>query len=174
GGLGGLINRNKAHFFFSLERQVDNPNRTRVFPTRPELNFAIAEDRTDWNTLIRFDHQINSNHTWAVRWLREWAPQWNTIGARNLPESAQDETDLDQTAVGTLTSVFGNARVNTVRVARTWEHWWHGNACFRAQGPEGNQAGFKFKAEAAGNQALCPPQLDQVSFLGQASTESQG
>ena len=45
------------------------------------MNFAIAEDRTDWNTLIRFDHQINSNHTWAVRWLREWAPQWYTIGA---------------------------------------------------------------------------------------------
>jgi len=75
GVIGGPVVKNKAQFFFSLERQVDNPNRTRVFPTRPELNFAIAEDRTDWNTLIRFDHQINSNHTWAVRWLREWAPQ---------------------------------------------------------------------------------------------------
>ena len=57
-------------------------------------------------------------------------------------ESTQDETDLDQTAVGTLTSVLGNARVNTVRLARTWEHWWHGNACFRAQGPNGGRAGF--------------------------------
>ena len=43
---------------------------------------AIAEDRTDWNTLLRVDHQINQSHTWAVRWLREWAPQWNTIGNR--------------------------------------------------------------------------------------------
>ena len=76
--LGGPIVKNKAHFFVSLERQVDNPNRTRVFPSRPALNFSIAEDRTDWNTLVRFDHQINTNHTWAVRWLREWAPQWNT------------------------------------------------------------------------------------------------
>ncbi|HJZ77803.1 MAG TPA: TonB-dependent receptor, partial [Vicinamibacterales bacterium] len=80
GVIGGPIVRNKAQFFFSLERQVDNPNRTRVFPTRPSLNFAIAEDRTDWNTLIRVDHQINKNHSWAVRWLREWAPQWYTIG----------------------------------------------------------------------------------------------
>src|SRR3954453_9272177 len=174
GVLGGPIVKNKAQFFFSLERQVDNPNRTRVFPTRPSLNFSIAEDRTDWNTLIRFDHQINKNHSWAVRWLREDAPQWYTIGNRQTLESYQDETALDQTAVGTLTSVFGNARVNTVRVARTWEHWWHGNACFRAQGPNGDQAGFNFGQEDSGDQSLCPAQLAYTSFLGQASTESQG
>src|SRR5882672_5711198 len=174
GVLGGPIVRNKAHFFVSLERQVDNPNRTRRFPTRPSLDFSIAEDRTDWNTLVRFDHQINANNTWAVRWLREWAPQWYTIGTRQTLESYQDETDLDQTAVGTLTSVLSNARVNTVRIARTWEHWWHGNACFRTQGSKGGQEGFIFKQEAEGNQALCPPQLDYLSFLAQASTESQG
>jgi len=174
GVLGGPIVKNKAHFFFSLERQVDNPNRTRHFDTRPSLDFAIAEDRTDWNTLIRFDHQINANNTWAVRWLREWAPQWFTIGNRQTLQSYQDETDLDQTAVGTLTSVLSNARVNTVRVARTWEHWWHGNECFRAQGSLGGREGFKFGEETTGNQALCPPQLDSPGFLIGASTESQG
>src|SRR3989449_5509187 len=165
GVIGGPIVKNKAQFFFSLERQVDNPNRTRVFPTRPSLNFSIAEDRTDWNTLIRFDHQINANNTWAVRWLRELTPQWYTIGNSQTLESYQDETDLDQTAVGTLTSVLGNARVNTVRVARTWEHWWHDNACFRTQGSKGGQEGIIFKQEASGNQGLCPPQLDYPSFL---------
>lgn len=174
GVIGGPIVRNKAHFFFSLERQVDNPNRSRVFPTRPELSFAIAEERTSWNTIIRFDHQINANHTWAVRWLREDAPQFPIVQTRQTLDSTQDETDIDQTAVGTLTSVLGNARVNTVRVARTWEHWWHGNPCFRGQGPKGGRTGFAFGAEAAGNQALCPPQLDYFSFLSQASTESQG
>jgi hypothetical protein len=134
GVLGGPIVKNKAHFFVSLERQVDNPNRTSVFDTRPSLTFSAAEDRTDWNTLIRYDHQVSKNHSFAVRWLREWAPQWYTFGDRQTLESYQDETDLDQTAVATLTSVLGNARVNTFRVARTWEHWWHGNACFRAQG----------------------------------------
>ena len=172
--IGGPIVKNKAHFFVSLERQVDNPNRSRVITSQPKQTFAVAEDRTDWNTLIRFDHQINANNTWAVRWLREWAPQWTTIGARNLPQSAQDETDLDQTAVGTLTTVLGNSRVNTVRLARTWEHWWHGNECFRAQGPLNNQEGFEFGNETIGNQALCPPQLNYLEFLGQASTESQG
>src|SRR5436309_1225670 len=46
GVLGGPIVRNKAHFFVSLERQVDNPNRAKGFPTRPALNSSIAEDRT--------------------------------------------------------------------------------------------------------------------------------
>src|SRR5262249_48632648 len=57
GVIGGPIVKNKAHFFFSFERQVDNPNRTRTFATRPDMNFSIAEDRTDWNTFGRFDHQ---------------------------------------------------------------------------------------------------------------------
>jgi len=52
---GGPIVRNKAHFFVSVERQVDNPNRSKSFVTRPDKNFAIAEDRTDWNTLLRID-----------------------------------------------------------------------------------------------------------------------
>ena len=101
GVIGGPILKNKLHFFVSLERQVDNPNRSRVFATRPDYDFSIAEDRTDWNTIVRVDHQISQNHTWAVRWLREWAPQWYTIGNRQTLESYQDETDLDQTAVAT-------------------------------------------------------------------------
>src|SRR5439155_1953188 len=70
---------------------------------------------------------------------------------------------------------FGNARVNTVRLARTWEHWWHGNACFRGQtGPNDTSQGFKFGDEAAGDQSKCLPQLSYPGFLAQASTESQG
>jgi hypothetical protein len=172
--IGGPIVKNKAHFFISLERQVDNPARTRPFPTRPSLDFSVVEQRSDWNTLVRFDHQINANHTWAVRWLREDAPQYPIVGTRQTLDSFQDETDIDQLAVGTLTSVLGNSRVNTLRVGRTWEHWWHGNECFRAQGGQGGWQGFEFGTEDTGNQALCPPQLDHISFLTQASTESQG
>ncbi len=163
GVIGGPVVRNKAHFFFSLERQVDNPTRTRVFDTRPEFNYSTVEERSSWNTLVRFDHQLSRSHTWAIRYLRESAPQFPVTGASNLPEAFQDETDLDETAVGTLTSVLGNARVNTLRLARTWEHWWHGNACSRALG-----------FEREGPQSECPPQLAHQSFLAQASTEAQG
>jgi hypothetical protein len=162
GVIGGPVVRNKAHFFFSLERQVDNPTRTRVF-SQPSLNFSIVEERSGWNTLIRFDHQVNAQHTWAIRYLRESAPQFPIVGARQTETSFQDETDLDETLVGTLTSVFGNSKVNTLRIARTWEHWWHGNACSRALG-----------FEREGLQSGCPPQLDNLTFLTQASTEAQG
>ncbi len=172
--LGGPVVRNKAHFFVSLERQVDKPNRTRVFPTRPSLDYSIVEDRNDWNTMIRFDHQISSNHTWAVRWLRELAPQYPIVVNRSTLDTFQDETDLDQTAVFTFTSVLGGAKVNTFRFAKTWEHWWHGNDCSRAQGGGDNWEGFTFGEEDSSNQALCAPQLDNISFLTGASTENQG
>src|SRR5918996_1518906 len=160
GVIGGPIVRNKMHFLFSLERQVDNPNRTRAFTARPALDFTIAEERSSWNSLLRLDHQINANHTWAVRWLRELAPQFPIVGNRQTSDTFQDETDLDQTAVGTLTSVLGNSKVNTIRIARTWEHWWHGNLCARRQANDtGNWEGFKFGPEDQGNQALGPPQL---------------
>lgn len=173
--LGGPIVRNKAHFFVSLERQVDKPTRTRDFVTRPERNFSIVEDRTDWNTLIRFDHQLTANHTWAVRWLRETAPQFPVIVDRaSTQDMWQDETDLDQTAVGTVTSVLGGTKVNTFRVAKTWEHWWHGNPCTRAQGPAGGKEGFKFGQEAASDMTLCPAQLNYLEQREGGSTESQG
>ena len=70
--------------------------------------------------------------------------------------------------------MLGNARVNTVRVARTWEHWWHGNACFRAQGPTGDRAGFKFGEEARAIRRCARRSSTTSSFLAQASTESQG
>lgn len=161
---GGPIVRNRAHFFYSLERQIDNPTRTRVFPTRPEFNYSIVEERSGWNNMVRFDHQLSQAHTWAVRYLRETAPQFPVVpNARTLPAAFQDETDIDETAVGTLTSVLGNSRVNTFRLARTWEHWWHGNACTRALGEE-----------RQGRLRDCPPQLDHLSYLAQASTEAQG
>jgi hypothetical protein len=163
GVLGGPVVQNKAHFFASVERQVDNPTRTRVYPTRPSLDFSTIEERSSWNTMLRFDHQINSTHTWAARYLRESAPQFPIVGNRQTLSSTSDETDIDEMLVGTLTSVFGNSRVNTVRIAKTWEHWWHGNACTRALG---------FENEV--NLSNCPAQLDQISFLDQASTEAQG
>ena len=173
--LGGPIIKNKAHFFVSLERQVDKPSRTRAFLSRPERDFSQVEDRNDWNTLIRFDHQITANHTWAVRWLRETAPQFPVVPDRASERDVwQDETDLDQTAVGTFTSVLGGTMVNTFRIAKTWEHWWHGNLCTRGQGPEGGNEGFKFGGEAASDMTLCAPQLNYLEQREGGSTESQG
>ena len=109
-----------------------------------------------------------------MRWLRELAPQYPIVVNRSTLDTFQDETDLDQTAVFTFTSVLGGTKVNTFRFAKTWEHWWHGNDCSRAQGGGDSWEGFTFGEEDSGNQALCAPQLDNISFLTGASTENQG
>ena len=67
GVIGGPIVPDQAHFFFSLERQVVAPSRPKVFPTRPDLDFTTVESWEAWNTLIRFDHQVNASNSWAFR-----------------------------------------------------------------------------------------------------------
>ena len=56
-------------------------------PTRPDLSFTST--RRTWkglNTLVRLDHQINANNSWALRWLREdQAPQFNLSPQRVPP-----------------------------------------------------------------------------------------
>ena len=47
--------------------------------TRPEFTKNVVWQDRVWNALTRFDHQINANNTWGVRWLREDSPQFNQI-----------------------------------------------------------------------------------------------
>ncbi len=157
GTFGGPIKRNKAHFFFSLERIVEAPSRSTLFPTRPEFNFATTEVRSSWNTLIRVDHQINASNTWAFRWVRESSPQFRILTSpRQTLETARDELDLDETLVATYSTVLGNAKVNTVRASATLEGNSLANACWRE----------------TGNQAACPPTLDYLSFSAQAASNA--
>ena len=145
GTIGGPIVRDKAHFFFSLERITESPNRSFDYASRPDLNFSTVEHREAWNGMIRVDHQINANNTWAFRYLGETSPQIPIIQTRTTQGTTRgpagtasftDETDLDQTIVATHTTVLGNARVNTIRASATLEHWYHGSTCWRGQGGE--------------------------------------
>lgn len=155
GTFGGPIVRNKAHYFFSLERIVEQPSRSRIFPTRPEFNYATTEQRSSWNTLFRLDHQISANHTWAFRWLREQSPQFRILtSARQTLATATDEMDLDQTLVANYTSAISNTKINTFRVAATLEEYSLANACWRE----------------TGNQAACPTTLEYLSFTAQTAS----
>ena len=167
GVIGGPIVRDKAHFFFSLERQIVNPSRSRDYTGvgRPELSFSLSEQWRAWNTMIRVDHQINATNTWAFRWIREEAPQFNLIGNRTATlNTIQDETDNDQIFVGTYTSVLGSSKVNTLRIARTYESAYRGNPCWRANG------GF----DNIGNQVTCPPEWSHPSFTDNQLNSSAG
>ena len=158
GTIGGPIIRNRAHFFGSVERVIIDEGITINLPARPSLNATTTEATRVWNTVVRFDHQISANHTWGVRWLREYSPQFNQIiGAVSLAAS-REEDDLDQTVVGTLTSVLGNARVNTVRLGWTQEDVSFGNPCYNDNGRD---------------QAACPPTLAFQTFTDQQSNTAQ-
>ncbi|MBI2222488.1 MAG: TonB-dependent receptor [Acidobacteria bacterium] len=162
GTLGGPIVRDKAHFFFSLERYLIDEGITVNIPVRPELNTTTTEKTRVWNTVIRFDHQLNAGNTWSVRWLREYSPQFNQIiPAAGLPVSlaaSREEDDTDQTVVGSLSSVLSNARVNTLRLAWTQEDVAFANPCFDGNGR---------------NQAGCPPTLTFQDYVDQQSAVAQ-
>jgi hypothetical protein len=97
----------------------------------------VASEESAWNTLWRIDHQLSNKHTWAFRWLRESAPQFGRLdGGQETLTSYGDETDLDQTLVGTLTSVLSDTKVNTVRYGLVLEDTVHANPAWRAQKPE--------------------------------------
>ena len=160
GTFGGPIVKNKAHFFFSLERVSIDEGIDVNIPARPEFNGTTTEQTRVWNTIVRGDHQINANNTWGVRWLREASPQFNQVinGAQPVTlEATREEQDVDQTVVGTLNSVLGNSRVNTLRVSWTQEDVLFGNPCFNV-----NQ-----------NQAECQPTLQYLTFITQQDNTAQ-
>jgi hypothetical protein len=128
GNVGGPIVKNKVHFFVNLERIDQNRGRTMNINARPELNFTDFTHDNVWNWMVRMDHQINANNTWAVRWLRETSPQTNQLVQTNYTRTrAEEEQDTDWTMVGTLNSVIANTKVNTLKFSYTHEDVFFGN-----------------------------------------------
>lgn len=134
GTIGGPIIPNKAHFFFSLERVLVDRGTTINIPARPEFNTTTTTQDRVWNTLVRFDNQINANHSWGVRWLKELSPQRNQIVGNVTLAANREEDDKDQTVVASLTSVLGNSKLNSVRVAWTQEDVAFANPGFNGNG----------------------------------------
>lgn len=157
GTLGGPIVRNKAHFFFSLERVVFDSGITINVPPRPEFNRTDFEQTRVWNTLLRLDHQLSAAHTWGVRWLRDSSPQPRQLATTWTPSRTEAETDTDWTVVGTLSSVLGSTKVNTVRISGTREDVRFGNPQFFENG---------------GHQETLLPLLDYLNFDDQQSARA--
>jgi hypothetical protein len=158
GTLGGPIARDKAHYFFSLERVVLDAGVTTNIPTRPDLNRTDFESTRVWNTFIRGDHQINRANTWGLRWLRETSPQPLQIqDVNHTPSRHEAETDIDWTVVGNLSSVIGSTKVNTFRVSAVKEDVFFGNPNFNTNGHD---------------QKILLPQLNYLSFQDQQSARA--
>ncbi len=157
GTVGGPILKDKAHFFFSLERIILDQGFTMNVPSRPDLNRTDFGISRVWNTFIRFDNQINSANTWGVRWLRDSSPQPLQLTSTWTHMRGGAELDLDQTMVGTLSSVIGSTKVNTFKVTRVSENLTFGN-------PIANYNGI--------DQTKVPPALNYASFQDGGSIEA--
>src|SRR5262245_1295640 len=135
GNLGGPIVKNKLHFFVNLERIDQNRARTMNINARPELSATANTHDNVWNWMVRVDHQINANNTWAVRWLQETSPQTNQLVQTNYTlRRAEEEQDKDWTIVGTLNSVIANTRVNVLKFSYTHEDVFFGNPGYFEKG----------------------------------------
>ena len=121
GTLGGPIKKDKAHFFYSLDRIVYDEGRSNTFAERPELNYANTQSMKLWNHLIRVDHQINASNTWNARFLEEDSPTYNRVAGRWTLASRDQEFDVDRSSGGSWNTIFGNTRFNTVRAGYTYE-----------------------------------------------------
>ncbi len=158
GTIGGPVVRDKAHFFASLERVLIDDGVTVNITSHPEFNATTTEQTRVWNSVVRFDHQIAAGSTWGVRWLRESSPQLNQVIGSVTLDASREEFDVDQTVVGTLNTVHGNSRVNSLRVGFTREDVAFANPCFGGNGQ---------------NQAACSPTLDYQNFTTAQNATAQ-
>lgn len=157
GTVGGPIVRDKAHFFYSLERISHDRGITVNIPVRPEFNRTDFIETRVWNHLARIDHQLSPRNSWSARLLWESSPQFNQILANNwTAPRAEQENDTDWTFVASMNSVVGNTRLNTFRVSVVSEDVFFGNPQY-----------FD-----AGNQLSLPPLLDYLSFEDQQSARA--
>jgi len=122
GTIGGPVIKNKAHFFYSLDRIIYDEGRSAVFPaSRSELNYSNTQSMHLINHMARFDHQINPNNTWTFRYLVEYSPTFKRLARTETQPGLDQEFDIDRTTGGKWNWVLGNTRVNELRVGYTHE-----------------------------------------------------
>jgi hypothetical protein len=121
GTIGGPVRKDRAHFFYSLDRIVYAESRTNTFAARPELNISNTQTMKLWNHMVRFDHQINANNTWNARYLVEYSPTYDRLSPQRTLAAKDQEFDIDRNAGGNWNSTFGNTRFNQLRAGYTHE-----------------------------------------------------
>jgi hypothetical protein len=121
GTLGGPIRKDKAHFFYSLDRIIYDEGRSNTFLARPELNYSNTQSMHLWNHMIRVDQQINANNTWSGRYLVEYSPTYGRVARKETLAGRDQEFDIDRSTGGRWNTVLGNTRVNELRFSYTHE-----------------------------------------------------
>jgi hypothetical protein len=131
GTLGGPIVRDRAHFFGSFERINYAQGVTQDYPSRPDKGFSAITDWNFYNTLFRVDHQLNSAHSYSLRWLRDYQPNKNRVTGNSTIDGRRHEWDNDNSVVMTFNTVVGSTQLNTFRASYTSEVVQQGSDQFR-------------------------------------------
>ena len=121
--VGGPIQRDRSHYFFSFEDVNDREGHARFFTSRPDLNYSTTEANEIRNFLGRVDFQLTPSQHASARYLTENAPQRNKIvRTQAVLEGALEEHDTDVGWIAGLESVFSAKALNSLRVSYTHEH----------------------------------------------------
>jgi Carboxypeptidase regulatory-like domain/TonB-dependent Receptor Plug Domain len=125
-GFGGPIVKDRAHFYFTYERDNEDQAGQKRFPAAAA---PLAEDMIGAFTVRannyfgRGDLQLNEKNFLNVRWVLETAPtRGEGFNTNNQTIDAQTwESDWDHLISGSYTSVIGDRGSNVVRVGRIGE-----------------------------------------------------
>ena len=144
-GVGGPIVRNRAHFYFTLEKDNEDIAGQKRFPAAAAplaRDFVGAFEVRASNYFGRGDLQINDRNFANVRWVLETAPTrgegFNTN--TQTPDAQTWESDWDHLVSGTYTTVFTDRASNVIRVGRIGESLGTGAQAFFDA--DVNQIGF--------------------------------
>jgi hypothetical protein len=144
--LGGPIIRNRAHFYFTVERDNEDIAGQKRFPAAAA---PLARDMVGTfqvratNYFARGDLQLNDKNFINARWVLETAPtKGEGFNTNNETIDAQGwESDWDHLVAGTYTTVLTDRASNVVRVGRIGEQLGTGAQAF-FDTPNVKQIGF--------------------------------
>jgi hypothetical protein len=125
-GIGGPIIRNRAHFYFTMERDHEDIAGQKRFPVQAAplaTDFVGAFTVRASNYFGRGDLQINGSNFVNVRWVLETAPtRGEGFNTNTETIDAQGwESDWDHLVSGTYTTVLSDRISNVIRVGRIGE-----------------------------------------------------
>ena len=133
--LGGPIVKDRAHFYFTIERDKEKIAGQKRFPAiaAPLARDMIGQFTVNArNHFARGDVQLNEKNFISFRWVLETAPtRGENFNTNNETIDAQGwESDWDQLFSGSYTSVLTDRASNVVRLGRIGEQLGTGAQAF--------------------------------------------
>lgn len=135
--VGGPVVRNRAHFYFALEKDHEDIAGPKRFPAAAAplaRDFVGTFSVRATNYFGRGDVQVNQNNMVNVRWLLETAPtRGEGFNTNEQTLDAQEwESDWDHMVSGTHTALLSSRASNVIRLGRIGEELGTGAQAFFA------------------------------------------